>query len=154
MVVYVHRSTLWNGELSALSPVSLAEQDLDAQLRVDIRAPDVRYMVVVSGPNEQTTLGVVEKVGAQLDGLIDRNVIGGFDSPAHYLPSLAVQRARQASLPAPQELRNRLQKALKGMPVSMDRLQPFLADAEAARTQRCLTRRTWTTPRWPPASMP
>src|SRR6185312_3782373 len=43
-IVYLHRNTLWNRELSALSPVSLAAQDLDAQMRVDIRAPDVRYM--------------------------------------------------------------------------------------------------------------
>ncbi len=48
IVLYIHRDTLWNRELSALSPVSLADQDLDAQLRVDIRAPDVRYLVVVS----------------------------------------------------------------------------------------------------------
>ncbi|HWW78628.1 MAG TPA: MMPL family transporter, partial [Steroidobacteraceae bacterium] len=141
IVLYIHRDALWNRELSALSPVSLADQDLDAQLRVDIHAPDVRYLVVVSAPDEQSTLEVAEKVGARLDKLVDADVIGGFDSPAHYLPSQATQRARQASLPAADELRERLQKAVVGMPVRMERLEPFLTDVATARTQPLLTRK-------------
>jgi predicted exporter len=141
IVLYIHRDTLWNRELSALSPVSLADQDLDAQLRVDIRAPDVRYLVVVNAPDEQSTLEVAEKVGAQLDKLVDADVIGGFDSPAHYLPSQATQRARQASLPPADELRERLQKAVVGMPVRIERLEPFLTDIATARTQPLLTRK-------------
>jgi len=140
-IVYLHRDTLWNREISALSPVSQAAQDLDAQMRVDIRAPDVRYMVVVSAPREQTALDVADKVSTALNQLIDEDVIGGFDSPAHYLPSLAVQRARQASLPPPGELRSRLHEALEGLPVRADRLEPFLADVESARTQPLLTRK-------------
>ncbi len=139
-IMYIHRDSLWNRELSALSPVPLAAQDLDAQLRVDIHAPDVRYMVVVSAPDEQTALSRAEKVGTQLDRLIDANVIGGFDSPAHYLPSLASQHTRQASLPPTEVLGERLTKAVSGMPVSAERLQPFIADVAAARTQPLLTR--------------
>jgi predicted exporter len=139
-IVYLHRDTLWNRELSALSPVSQADQDLDAQLRVDIHAPDVRYLVIASGADEQAALVAAEKVGSGLERLIDDDVIGGFDSPAHYLPSMASQRARQASLPPTEELRDRLQKALIGMPVRADRLQPFVADVAAAREQPLLTR--------------
>lgn len=140
-IVFLHRDTLWNRELSALSPVSQADQDLDAQLRVDIRAPDVRYMVVVSAADEQAALDVADKVGTQLNKLIDENVIGGFDSPAHYVPGLAVQRARQASLPPPDELRDRLHEALAGLPVRAERLEPFLVDVAAARAQPLLTRK-------------
>jgi predicted exporter len=140
LVLYLHRDTLWNRELSALSPVSLADQDLDAQLRVDIHAPDVRYLVVITALNEESALGIAEKVGSRLDPLIDANVIGGFDSPAHYLPSEATQHTRQSSIPPTGELRDSLQKAVEGMPVRAERLQPFLADAEAARTQPLLTR--------------
>ncbi len=140
-IVFLHRDALWNRELSALSPVSQADQDLDAQLRVDIRAPDVRYMVVVSAADEQAALDVADKVGTQLNRLIDEDVIGGFDSPAHYLPSLAVQRARQTSLPPPDELRDRLHKALEGLPVRPERLEPFLADVATARAQPLLTRK-------------
>ena len=140
VVLFLHRDTLWNREISALSPVSQADQDLDAQLRVDIRAPDVRYLAVVSAPDEESALAAAEKVGARLDKLIDEDIIGGFDSPAHYLPSQAIQHARQASLPPADELRDRLQKAVVGMPVRAERLEPFLADVAAARTQPILTR--------------
>jgi predicted exporter len=140
VALYLHRDTLWNRELSALSPVSLADQDLDAQLRVDIHAPDVRYLVVVTAPTEESALGAVEKVGTRLNTLIDQDVIGGFDSPSHYLPSQLLQRARQASLPSGEELRQNLQAALRDLPVSADRLEPFLADVAAARTQPLLTR--------------
>ena len=141
VVLYAHRDTLWNRELSALSPVSLADQDLDAQLRVDIHAPDVRYLVVVTAPDEESALAVAEKVGARLDPLIDSNVIGGFDSPAHYLPSTATQRSRQNSIPFPDELRKKLGEAVDGLPVRLERLEPFLADAEVARTQPLVTRK-------------
>lgn len=140
-VVYLHRHTLWNRELSALSPVSQADQDLDAQLRVDIRAPDVRYLVVVAAADPQAVLDAAQKVGARLDELIDQNVIGGFDSPARYLPSLAQQRAQQASLPPIEELRERLRKAVAALPVRAERLEPFLADVAAARSQPLLTRK-------------
>jgi predicted exporter len=140
VALYLHRDTLWNHEISALSPVSQADQDLDAQLRVDIRAPDVRYLAVVSAPDEQSALGAAEKVGARLDKLIDDDVIGGFDSPARYLPSEAAQHARQASLPPADELSDRLNKALVGMPVRAERLEPFLADVATARAQPILTR--------------
>lgn len=141
IVLYTHRDTLWNRELSALSPVSQADQDLDAQLRVDIRAPDVRYLVIVSAPDRESVLAAAEKVGARLEQLIDANVIGGYETPARYLPSLALQRARQASLPAAAELRERLQKAVAGMPVRAERLEPFLLDVEAARSQPLITRK-------------
>jgi predicted exporter len=140
-VLYLHRHTLWNRELSALSPVSQADQDLDAELRVDIRAPDVRYLVVVRAADREAVLEAAQKVGARLEELTEQNVIGGFDSPARYLPSLAQQRARQASLPPTQELREGLQKAVAGLPVRAERLEPFLADVAAARTQPLLTRK-------------
>jgi len=140
-ILYIHRTTVWNHELSALSPVSQADQDLDAQLRVDIRAPDVRYLGIVSAPSEQAVLDVAERVGKALEQLVDQDVIGGFDSPAHYLPSLATQRARQASIPEADELRQRLQKAVTDLPVRAERLDPFVRDAAAARSQPLLTRR-------------
>jgi len=140
-LVWFHRDALWNHEISALSPVSLADQDLDAQLRVDIRAPDVRYMVVVIAPNQQAALETADKVGVQLNQLIDADVIGSFDSPTHYLPSTEAQHARQAGIPATGELRSRLQQALTDLPVRIDRLQPFLEDAAVAREQPLLTRK-------------
>jgi predicted exporter len=66
-------------------------------------------------------------------------VLGGFESPSRFLPSLASQRVRQASLPPPAELTARLREAVKGLPVSAARLEPFLLDVEHARTAAALT---------------
>ncbi len=52
-VLALHRGRLWSHELSALSPVPAASQALDAKLRADVGAPDVRYLIVVSGTSEQ-----------------------------------------------------------------------------------------------------
>jgi len=137
--LYVHRGTLWNRELSALNPVPAADQALDEQLRADAGAPDVRYVIVASAPDRESALAAAQTLGALLMPLVDQGVIGGFESPARYLPPLAVQRTRRASLPAPSVLSARLQQAVAGLPVSAARLQPFLLDLERARTAPPLT---------------
>lgn len=140
VVLGLHRQRLWSHDLSALSPVPLAAQRLDAQLRGDLGAPDVRYLVVVSAPEEQSALEGAEQVAAELDGLVQRKVLAGYQSAAQYLPSLAVQRQRQASLPPPAVLSARLEQALSGMPLRAGRLAPFLHDVAVARTAPPLTR--------------
>lgn len=140
IVLVLHRDRLWNHDLSALSPVPVAAQERDARLRADLGAPDVRYLVVISAPDEQSALEGAERVGSELDGLVERGVLSGYESPAQYLPSLEVQRRRQASLPPATELAARLQAALSGMPLRADRLAPFLHDVQAARSAPLLTR--------------
>lgn len=140
-VLYRNRDHLWNRQLSALSPVPAAAQRLDARLRADLGAPDVRYLAVVSAPRMQSALSGAEQAGAELDALVKRNVIAGYQSPARYLPSLAVQRQRQKSLPPPQVLRGRLQRALSGLPLPASALAPFLHDVAEARSAPLLRRR-------------
>jgi predicted exporter len=141
IVLYTHHGPVWNPELSALSPVSASDQELDSMLRSDIGAPDVSYLVVISGPSQEAVLQTAEAVDPALDALVDQKVIAGFDSPARYLPSLAAQRARQASLPPRPELKSNLLQALAGLPLRVDRLDLFLSDVESARNQPLLTRR-------------
>jgi predicted exporter len=138
-LLYAHRGALFNHELSALSPVPVAEQDLDATLRADLGAPDTRYMIVATAISREAALAAAASVSERLTPLVDSGVIGGFESPARYLPSDAVQRARQASLPPRPELEARLKSALAGLPVSPERLAPFLADVAEARTAPLLT---------------
>ena len=140
VVLALYRGQLWSHDLSALSPVPTAAQNLDLQLRTDLGAPDVRYLVVISAPSEQSALEGAEQVGAELDGLVDRNVIAGYQSPAQYLPSFTVQRRRLESLPSPDVLRTRLAHALSGLSLRQDRLAPFLHDVELARAAPPLTR--------------
>jgi predicted exporter len=138
-LLYVNRDHLFNRELSALSPVPAAAQQLDGRLRGDLGAPDVRYLVVVSAPDMQSALRGAEQVGTELESLVSRNVISGYESPALYLPSQAVQRRRQQSLPPPDVLRTNLRQALAGLPLRASRLQPFLRDVEAERNAPLMT---------------
>jgi len=139
LVLLANRNALFSRELTDLSPVPLADQELDARLRADLGAPDARYLVVVSSSDTAATLASAEAIALRLRDLIAARVIGGFESPTRYLPSPATQRARQASLPARAELALRLREALRGLPVSASRLEPFLDDVEAARNAPVLT---------------
>ncbi|WP_114808966.1 MMPL family transporter [Paraburkholderia kururiensis] len=141
-VLVAHRGQLWSHELAALSPVSPQSQALDASLRADMGAPDVRYLVVIAGASEEAVLEGAEKVGAQLQPLVDAGVIAGYESPARYLPSEATQRARLASLPAADVLAERMRTAVDDQPVHVKPqvFAPFIADVEAARNGGLLTR--------------
>ncbi len=85
-------------------------------------------------PTLQATLEATEAVAHTLDALQERGVIGGYDSVTRWLPSLAVQRTRQAALPDAAALNAALSQATKDGPLSAQRLAPFVADVQAART--------------------
>jgi predicted exporter len=138
----LHRQHVWSHELSSLSPVSSKSEALDESLRADVGAPDVRYLVVISGATQESVLEGAEKVSTQLQPLVDAGVLAGYESPALYLPSLAAQRARLASLPPADVLRQRMQAAVADQPVPVkpDAFAPFIADVQAAREQPPLQR--------------
>ncbi|WP_175810711.1 MMPL family transporter [Burkholderia cepacia] len=138
----LHRDGLWSRELAALSPVPAQAQALDARLRADVGAPDVRYLVVIAAPTEQAALERAERVAAQLQPLVDRGALAGFETPARFLPSDAAQRARLASLPDADVLAARMRDAVANQPIAVrpDLFAPFIADVEAARHARLLTR--------------
>jgi predicted exporter len=140
LVLYQNRNTIWNRELASLSPVAASDQSLDAILRTDVSAPDVRDLVLVAGPDMESVLQATEQAVTRLARLVDAGVIAGFESPTRYLPSLALQRVRKASLPDAAELRTRLQSALATLPLRATRLEPFVAAVDAARRAPPLTR--------------
>ncbi len=132
------RSSLLNDKIASLSPVSQADVALDTSLRADMGAPDVRYVVVVSGTSQEEVLRSAERVSTLLQVQVDQGELAGFQSPSRYLPSSATQRARQASLPAAAALAANLAQAVQGLPLRAQLLTPFLVDVEAARSQALL----------------
>lgn len=138
-VLHRHQNTLWNRELAALSPISEEEQRYDARLRGDLGAADVRQLVVVSGPTLDEALEAAERTAAALTPLVDAGIIGGFDSPANYLPSAATQQRRRDSLPNAPELLDNVMKATADLSLRGERLRPFLSDVEAARRAQLIT---------------
>ena len=137
-ILVEHRAHLWNDKISSLSPISQAAVELDSSLRADVGAPDVRYLVVVSGASRESVLQSAERVSTLLQTQVDQGELAGFESPSRYLPSMATQRARHASLPPPAVLEARLAQAVQGLPVRAQLFAPFLADAAAARSQPLL----------------
>jgi len=138
VMLYLQRDSLWNRDLAALSPVSVRAQALAATLQADLGVPDVGDFVVVTDSDLQAVLRASEKVAVALDALISNRTIGGFDTPARYLPSTAAQAERRASLPDPEQLRARLIAATATLAVRAERLEPFVQDVERARAQRPL----------------
>lgn len=138
--LWLQRDQLWHANLSALSTVSPAEVATDARMRADLAAPDARYLVTVRAPDPERALQAAERAGEQLDTLVRQGVIGGYDSPARFLPSVRLQQQRLASLPEPDALAARLQAALVDLPLSANKLAPFVADVQKARSDGVMRR--------------
>ncbi|TXT29305.1 MAG: transmembrane protein [Rhodocyclaceae bacterium] len=141
-VLVINRDELWHPNLSALSTVSAEDSATDMALRADIGAPDSRYMAVITAPDREAALQAAERAGQQLDALVAQGIIGGYDSPARFLPSQAMQATRRASLPAGDELAARLQLAQADSPLAANKLAPFLDEVAKAKEQGAITRET------------
>lgn len=66
--------------------------------------------------------------------------MGGYDSPARFLPSEAEQQRRREALPTAAVLRERLAIALVDSPLSASRLEAFVEAVSAARSAPLMTR--------------
>ncbi len=139
VLLWLQRDRLWEAELSSLSPVSQEALALDASLRADLSAGDARALVVVRGADLQATLQAAEAVSAQLDTLTDQGAIGGHDTVTRWVPSLQAQQRRLSSLPETATLQSALATATQGLPVNAERLAPFVAEVQAARSQAPIT---------------
>lgn len=131
-------SQLWSTSLSALSTVSAEAASTDAGLRADVGAPDARYLVIARARDREAVLQTAERAGQRLDALVSQGRIGGYDSPARFLPSRQVQSERLAALPPPGALTRALTAALQDAPLNAERLKPFVNAVEMARNARML----------------
>lgn len=133
VIIVWNGDRLWQRELNALSPVPIEARQLDAALRADLGAADVRYVVAVPAADREAALRGAEASAARLAPLVQNGLLAHVDTPTRWLPSEATQRARQAALPPPAELQSRLQSALQGLPLRQEKLQGFVEDVERAR---------------------
>lgn len=129
-VLWVNRDHLWEPELGALSPISKVDIDLDENLRKDVGAPDVSYLIVVKGKTLEEVLQSTEKVSTQLDTMVNAGTLAAFESPSRYLPSLATQQARLNALPPTDVLQQRLNQAVADLPFQATLLAPFVASID------------------------
>ena len=125
--------TLWQTELSSLSPVSGEALALDTRLRDELLAGDERTMVAVSGHDVQEVLQRVEVVSARLDALVQSGQLLGYEAITRWLPSLATQQRRRDALPDAATLSARLGEATAGGSLRAARLAPFVQAVQQAR---------------------
>ena len=136
--IAVKRDSLWNDSLSSMSPIAKESLALDEQLRRDMGAPDVRYMLVLNGSDEENALQQSEALVPVMRDLVARGMLEAFDAPP--LPSRKAQLARQAALPGELELRRNMNEALRGMPFRSGTFAPFGKEVADAKQQALLDR--------------
>lgn len=129
----------WQNDLSALTPLPRDLLMKDAQLRGELGAPDVRYLLIVQAPDADGVLKASAALEPRLREEVAKKHLDGFELASIYLPDLATQRARQAKLPDRAALDAMLDTALEGMPFRKDLFTPFVDDVETARTAAPLT---------------
>jgi predicted exporter len=139
LLLLVRHDTLWQTELSSLSPVSAQALALDTQLRDELLAGDERTMVAVSGRDTETVLQTVEAICARLDALVRSGPIAGYEAITRWLPSRASQQRRRAALPDAATLKANLARATEGGSLSANRLGPFVQDVQSARDAPVIT---------------
>ena len=131
----------WQNDLSKLTPVPADALARDARLRSELGAPDVRYVIAVSGADSEAALHASEQLRPQLDALVRAHALAGYDLAARYLPSAATQRARQARLPDTATLQSTLDAAVAQTPFRPDAFADFVHDVDVARHAAPLTAR-------------
>lgn len=138
-VVIFAPGAFWQNDLARLTPVPPAALARDTQLRSELGAPDVRYVIAVQARDAEAALQASERLLPALRALQRKGDIGGYDLAARYLPSAKTQRERQARLPTDEALRSELQAALAGGPFNDDAFEEFVADVARARAATPLT---------------
>jgi len=131
LFLVTQRSSLWNDSLASMSPVAKESLQLDEQLRRDMGAPDVRYMLVLSDSSQENVLQQGEKIAAALRTLQTQGQLQGFDAPL--LPSRELQQARQQALPDAATAGSNLSKALHDLPFRNSTFAPFTQEVAAAK---------------------
>ena len=130
----------WQNDLSKLTPVPADALARDADLRAELGAPDVRYVLTLQGRDDEAVLQASEQLRPALDQLVRDGALAGYDMAARYLPSAAIQRARQQALPDAVTLRAALDTALADSPFRADVFGEFVDDVAKAKALPPLSR--------------
>jgi len=132
-VIVLAPGPMWENDLSNLTPVPRDLLMRDQEVRTQLGTPDLRYLLVVKAPDDETALARLQQLDPRLQELTGSGAITGYNHAARYLPTRDRQTARQQKLPDPATLRNALAQALVDTPFRADVFDPFLRDVERAR---------------------
>jgi predicted exporter len=135
-VVLFAPGAFWQNDLSELTPVPADAMARDDRLRSELGAPDVRYVIAVGGRDADAALQASETLRPQLDALVGRHAIVGYDLAARTC------RASRRSVRARRGCRTQrrcspqLAEAVAQSPFRADVFADFARDVETARRAR------------------
>ncbi|AVP99787.1 hypothetical protein C7S18_22575 [Ahniella affigens] len=128
----------WENNLARLSPLPQAWLDREIELRRALAAPDMRYLLVLRGPNSESVLQSLEALSPELQRAVAEGKLGGFDHAAELLPSTALQLQRQAALPTPERAQALLDAAIADTDFDPAAFSDFVADLAVAKSRALL----------------
>jgi predicted exporter len=139
LVLVAAPQPFWDDSVTGLTPVPADLLAADRELRQQLGAADLRYMLAVDASDDNAALERLEALDEGLQRLVERGAMQRFDHAARYLPSASAQRRRQSRLPDPEALRGALDEANAGTPFREDVFEPFIADVAIAGSLAPLT---------------
>ena len=86
-VLWAAPGPFWENNLAALTPVPEALLRRDGELRAELGAPDVRYLLVLEGADAEAVLQASERLGSALAPLRERGALAGYELPSTWLPA-------------------------------------------------------------------
>jgi len=143
LVALASQRPWWDDDLAAMSPLPASAKATDAQLRAALGAPDVRYVLTVTGESREDALRRTEALRPALDAAVASRQLGAFDLVTHLVPSEGTQARRRQALPDPQQLRADLEAAAAGLPFRPGVFDPFVAGIARARDAGPVTPETF-----------
>ena len=127
------QDSLWQKDLSALSPVPEQQKQQDFELRKAMELPELRHALVLQAATIEEILQHSELLKPQLEQLKQQHIISGYDMANLYLPSIKYQQQQQKILPTEKELSSRLAAVLKNTPLSENAFLPFIHSVEQSK---------------------
>jgi predicted exporter len=138
-IITFGKTPMWENELGKLTPVPQELLLQDTKLRQELGAADIRRLLVVEASSADEVLTRTEALAQKLNSLVESGEIESYDDVARYLPSVGIQKRRQAMLPDRETLRKSLMEALQDLQFKAGVFDPFLNDVEKARALAPLT---------------
>ena len=134
-----HKDTIWEQDISALSPIPDEARMLDRQLRQQLGVPDVNHVFILTNKSPELLLQETERLTSSLQSLVIMRVIQHVYSTTDLLPSQARQRQRQSLLPDRPVLEATTNNVIQDMPFKSEIFGPFIQDVDTSRSLPPLT---------------
>lgn len=139
IMLAVRDDTLWESHLERLSPISEAQLKQDRLLRSRLPTPEPGKILLLEGESPEQLLQRSEALSIKLDMARAKGVLGGYDAPSRYLPSIQRQLQQREMLPDTDTLKTIIDSASQGLPFREGIFQLFSDDVAESHTLAPLT---------------